>query len=350
MSTHLDPWQILEKVANRSLDFDFTVWQWGDAIAIDGLLEAAELLNKPEYVERVSGFYRAWCKRPLHWPDHLCPGLGLLKLYTITGEQVFLDSALRLSEFLLMAPRARASGAPLYRPDLGPVRACVWVDTLYHEPPFFCELARITGEASFFDHALQIWFSHFAVLKTDRGPFLHHAVDTGLHAFKGYGWGRGQGWALYGMVDTLERLPPAHPGYAEALACATQLASALLQYQDASGFWRTLIHDREAYLETSTAGFIGGAFFRGTRLGILPEAYRHAADRAWNAFQSSVDMETGDVFGVSTWTHAGVTLDDSVSMYKSLPTETNWWGQGCGMRIAAEVIRNNRTGVPDENS
>ena len=145
------------------------------------------------------------------------------------------------------------------------------------------------------------------------------------------------------MIDTLERLLSAHPRYAEALACATQLASALLQHQDASGFWRTLIHDREAYLETSTAAFIGGAFFRGTRLGILPATYRPAADRAWAALLSRVDRETGDVFGVSAWTHAGVTLDDSVSMYKSLPTEVNWWGQGCPLRIAAEVIRNDRT-------
>lgn len=334
-----DPRELLERAANRTLDFDFSVWQWGDAVAIDGLLEAGELLGKAEYLERVTEFYRRWCRRPLQWADHLCPGRGLLRVLALTGDQIYLDSALRLSELLTAAPRANKTGAPLYRPDLGPVRGCVWVDTIYHEPSFFCELARVTGDVRFYGDAMHIWTTHVAALQSSRGPFLHHAVDTGLHAYKGYGWGRGQGWALYGMMDTLECLPQTHALYAEAQACAVQLASELLPLQDASGFWRTLVHDREAYLETSTAGFIGGAFLRGIRLKILPDSYIPAAQRAWSALQSRVDRESGDVFGVSAWTHAGVTLDDSNSMYKTLPCEVNWWGQGCAMRIAAEVIR-----------
>jgi rhamnogalacturonyl hydrolase YesR len=99
-----------------------------------------------------------------------------------------------------------------------------------------------------------------------------------------------------------------------------------------------LIHERESYLETSTAGFFGGAFYRGIRLGILSSEFMSAAEKAWSAIRSRVDFETGDVMGVSAWTLAGTTFDDSVSMYKTLPTEVNWWGQGSAMRIAAERI------------
>jgi unsaturated rhamnogalacturonyl hydrolase len=329
---------VLKIVAERTLEFDFTVWQWGDAIAIDGLLDAGELLRDSRFTNHAATYYRTWSMRDLSWQDHLCPGLGLLRLHSKTADRTLLEAASRLAQLLRAAPRAQRTGAPLYRPDLGLVRSCVWVDTLYHEPSFLCELARATDDQTYYDDALDVWFTHLAALRTGRGPFLHHAAETAMHAYKGYGWGRGQGWALYGMMDTLERLPRDHPRYPEAKDCAQTFAEHILAHQDASGFWRTLIHERESYLETSTAAFFGGAFYRGIRIGILGSEFMSAAETAWSAILSRVDFETGDVIGVSAWTLAGTTLDDSVSMYKTLPTEVNWWGQGSAMRIAAERI------------
>ncbi len=331
---------ILRVTAERTLEFDFTVWQWGDAIAIDGLLEAGTILRQHEYIDRVATYYRNWSQRVLSWQDHLCPGRGLLQIYAITKEQNLLDAAVRLAATLRAAPRALRTGAPLYRPDLGLVRANVWVDSIYHEPSFFCDLARATGERKYYDDALDVWFTHVDALTSSRGPFLHHAVETGMHAYKGYGWGRGQGWALYGMIDALERLPSSHPRYNEASTSACTLAEHLLRKQDQSGFWRTLLEDREAYLESSTASFIGGAFYRGVRLNILTSVFSTAADRAWAAAISRIDMTTGEMTGVSAWTLAGTTFDDQPSMYKTLPTEVNWWGQGGAMRFAAERIHN----------
>ena len=72
--------ELLERVADRTLVFDFSVWQWGDAIAIDGLLDASELLGSPRYRDFVAGFYRRWATRSLGWMDHLTPGAALLRL------------------------------------------------------------------------------------------------------------------------------------------------------------------------------------------------------------------------------------------------------------------------------
>jgi len=36
---------ILQRVAQRTRRFDFTIWFWGDAIAFDGLVDAAQLLG-----------------------------------------------------------------------------------------------------------------------------------------------------------------------------------------------------------------------------------------------------------------------------------------------------------------
>lgn len=338
MANFPDTVRLLRALTNRTLEYDFSVWFWGDTIAIDGLLEAAELLNDEMPREHCLRFYKAWARRPLTWHDHLTPGVGLLKLYRATGDIELLDAAKRLADWLEQAPRSPRYGTPLYRPDLPPYRHTVWVDTIYHEPSFFCFLAQVTGERRYYDVGVDIWRCHVRALSSPQGPFLAHAIDTGMRALRGYGWGRGNGWALYGMVDTLELLPRDHPEYDWALHNMQALASEIVKLQDSSGFWRTLLHDREAYLESSTASFFGGAFMRAMRLGLLGTEFAAAAERAWRATVSRIDDE-GSFFGVSACTYAGVTLDDVISMYKTLPTEVNVWGQGSALRIAAERIR-----------
>ena len=328
---------LLARLLARTLEYDFTVWVWGDAIAIDGLLEAAALLGNDDATRWVTGFYRAWARRSLTWQDHLTPGLGLLRVYRQTRDEALLVAAQGLAQLLESAPHSPRFDAPMYRPDINVWRHNVWVDTMYHEPSFFCELAELTGDSRLTDVGLKIWDSHVRALSSPHGPFLAHSIDCGSRALKGYGWGRGQGWALYGMVDTLERLSPSHPQYTERLEQLRTRAEQIAILQDASGFWHTLIHDREAYLESSTAAFFGAAFTRAVRLGLLGAEYQSVIERAWRAVRSRIDHQ-GSFHGVSGFTHAGVSLDDAVSMYKTLPTETNVWGQGAALRFACERL------------
>jgi rhamnogalacturonyl hydrolase YesR len=67
-----------------------------------------------------------------------------------------------------------------------------------------------------------------------------------MKVLHGYGWGRGQGWALLGLVDLLERLPAATEGRPRLLDDLHQLAAGVRDSQDAGGLWHTLIHDRTA--------------------------------------------------------------------------------------------------------
>ena len=83
MKSHSDvnALEVLKHVTRRTMAYDFTVWFWGDAIAIDGLLEASELLQDPQPAAHCRRFYDAWSKRQLSWADHLTPSLGLLRVY-----------------------------------------------------------------------------------------------------------------------------------------------------------------------------------------------------------------------------------------------------------------------------
>lgn len=351
--------ELLAAVAERTLSFDLSVWQWGDALTVDGMLEAGELLDDSRFTARMLGFYRRWAMRPLGWVDHLVPGAGALRLARAAAaveslggsaaaraqggagappdSEALVAAAVRLATWLRNVPHT-PDGLALYRPDLGTVRASCWVDTMYHEPVFLSLLADVSGDATWRKDALAVWHSHTRALSSDLGPFLGHSWESANGLLRGYGWGRGNAWALLGMVDTLEILPAGAPGRDAAAAEMRALSTAVAEAQDPSGFWRTLLHDREAYLESSTAAMFGAAFTKARRLSLLPPEFDEPAERAWAATRSRIDVD-GRFFGVSAWTHAAITRDDDADYYRRLPTETNWWGQGAAMRAAAERLR-----------
>jgi unsaturated rhamnogalacturonyl hydrolase len=333
----------LRRLADRTTNYDFTIWFWGDAIALDGLLDAAEALDDARYYEHAARFIRSWAKDSPTWVDHLTPGRALLRVSSREGGAL-LDRAVVLADQLVeQAPRA--AGAPLYRPDIPQYRHAVWVDSIYHVPPFLAELGNVLSDPRYHELALDEWRAHTRLLgDPGRGPFLVHSYDTGQRLLHGYGWARGVGWALYGMVETLTLLPDSTPGYQEAKAEALTLAQAVVETQDSTGFWHTLIHDHEAYLESSTASFFAAALDLGVSSGLLPREYAEHADRAWEATHSRVN-EAGEFWGVSACTYAGQSDVDDVTMYRTLPTEVNVWGQGSALRAAAQRCVVERVGL-----
>lgn len=330
--------ELLQRVANRTRKFDFSVWFWGDAIAVDGMLEAAEICDAPELQTFCLRFFERWLKSPPGWTDYLTPGPALLRLYERTGREELMAGAIRLANWYRETVPRGPGGVHYYRPDIPQFRTMVIIDSLYHVVPFFALLGRITKDAAYFDEAYAVWRSHVDYLKSDRGPLLAHNYDVGTGRHRGYGWGRGNGWALFALLELLEMMPTAHPARPEALREFQKLSTDIRSLQDESGFWRTLLHDREAYLESSTAAFYGAIFSRAIRQGLLDASFKPAVDAAWAATLSRIDGE-GGFFGVSGVTWAANSQTEELALYKSMPTEVNVWGQGAALRFIAERTR-----------
>ena len=328
---------ILQRVAQRTRRFDFTIWFWGDAIAFDGLVDAAQLLGDSTYLRFCTGFYELWQERPSAWTDYLAPGLALMRL--IDDGATGLSGLIKrlLNHYLVQTPRGE-TGLHYFRPDLPQFRTTLLVDSLYHVPPFIAACARRFNDARLHDEALSMWLEHAAALSVAGRPLLFHNYDHGTGRHRGYGWGRGNGWALLGLIDLIERVPRDHPGTKEAIAEFRRLTDEILVLQDESGFWRTLLDDRESYLETSTAAFYGAIFTKGVALGLLADRHGDAAERAWKALLSRID-DAGGAFGTSAATWAASAPVEDLALYKSAPTEVNVWGQGAALRFAAERIR-----------
>jgi unsaturated rhamnogalacturonyl hydrolase len=212
------------------------------------------------------------------------------------------------------------------------------IDSLYHVPPFIAACGGLLGDESLHEEGLAMWVDHAAALGAPGTTLLFHNYEHGTGRRRGYGWGRGNGWALFGLLDLIEILPDKGPHRKVAIERFRDLAAAVLPLQDHSGFWHTLLDDPDSYLETSTAGFFGAIFTKGVRLNLLPVEYGASAERAWQALLSRIDSD-GGAFGTSAATWAANAPAEDLALYRAAPTEVNVWGQGAALRLAAERVR-----------
>src|SRR6185312_11765565 len=104
-------------------------------------------------------------------------------------------------------------GIPLHRPDQPGLRRQIWVDCMHIDGPFLARLGRVTGEPEYCDQAANAILSYARRLQQPGGLFRHGwEADCGPN---GQLWARGNGWALTGMIDTVENLPAGHTALPE---------------------------------------------------------------------------------------------------------------------------------------
>jgi rhamnogalacturonyl hydrolase YesR len=195
---------LMARVADATIYYPayrYKAWGYGEWIAMEGLLAAAPTCEDPRYFGFVEGLIAGWIsKRERLVPaDHVAPGVACVELYRATGREIYLERALALATLLLQSPRS-ARGARLLRPD---ANQHVYVDCLYSDPPLFCSLAQVTGERRWFDEAAAYALEFWSVLVDARIPLLYHGYSDRTQDHIGLLWGRGVGWALLGLADTL---------------------------------------------------------------------------------------------------------------------------------------------------
>lgn len=331
---------LMSRVADATLyypQYRYKAWGYGEWIALEGLLAAARLCEHSRYVGFVEGLIAGWIsKRDQLIPvDHLAPGVTLVELYRLTGREIYLDRALALAKLLLDSPRS-SRGARLLRPD---GNRHIYVDCLYSDPPLFCRLAQITGEQRWFDEAVTYATEFWNVLADRDVPLLYHGYSDTLSEHIGLLWGRGVGWALLGLVDTLADMPKTIGGHAALMKNLKGMARALKHLQSESGAWHTVLDHPETYLESSIACFVCAGLLKGMRTGLLDAEFEECAGRSWDALLGAISP-SGQLL-VSEATPEG-----DLKSYQALGLGVFPWGQGSALRAIEEKIARNHSGSP----
>lgn len=124
-------------------------------------------------------------------------------------------------------------------------------------------------------------------------------------------WGRGNGFAVLGLAETLTYLPQSHPRYTDILLMYRKLLNGLLKYQDLSGCYHQVITLPGSYQELTSTCMIGYGIARGIKLGLLDQSYLPTLKSLWNGTKARI-AETGDVVDGCTGTGALETEHDYI--------------------------------------
>ena len=236
------------------------------------------------------------------WLSGEKPLLGdRIQLTTVAGTLVFAElakadegnaAARRLAlEGADAALKEKAGGLPQYGQG--------WTDDMFMASAILARTAAMPGRAGDLDRAAQLLVVYAGRLQQPDGIF-NHAIDGPA------AWGRGNGFAAFGLMETLTAMPAAHPSRAALLDIFTKQMRGLAAWQAPDGMWREIIDRAGAYREETATAMILTAMARGVRLGWIDRSFSPIVDRAWRALAAHV-TEDGGMVDVCTGTGAGPT-------------------------------------------
>lgn len=341
---HSDDSALIEAAADRLIDLHYTTWGFGDSVSFEGLLSASEHLGSDRWARFAHGWARAWATRsqPFVRLDCTAPGAAMVHLARSYEDAQLLDAVHLLGDYLADRPRLHGvfqtwDSSPLLAPysqatlserDVALLRtppAGVFVDCLHFDPPFFAALGGALGDERFARLASEQALGYVNALQQANGLFGHFVLEGDNRVF-GVGWGRGQGWALLGLLDTIQSLSDSGADGAEVLLEAlTRSVEAMLSLQRDDGAWFAVVDRPESGDETSTAAFMTVVLRRAAAMGVGdPMRLNAAADRARETVLDSLDGR-GSLRGVSAAVYASTELShyDRVPRGFVVP-----WGQG----------------------
>lgn len=292
---------VMRAAADRLLTLPYEAWNFGDSVAFEGLIAASDVLGDERYVKFAHGFMRGWAARrtPFRRLDATAAGSAMVDVATRTGDQLLIEALVELSDYLRARPTLYGvyetwEHSPLVRPygptQLQPKEAAllatpppgVFLDCLHFDPPFLVALGGLIGDDDLVADGVDQAVGYIEVLQTDEGLFDHFVLRDVAGRF-GPGWGRGQGWALLGLLDVIDVVSSEHPQAPVLRTSARRLIEAMLTWQQPDGHWPSVVNRPDSVPEASTAAFMGAGFLRAHAEGIVGGGALEGGLRAVNA-------------------------------------------------------------------
>ena len=165
-----------------------------------------------------------------------------------------------------------------------------WTDDMFMAGSVLARSGARSGRTADMDAAARLLTAYADRLQQPNGLF-NHAVNGPA------AWGRGNGFAALGLVETLTRMPATHPLAPRLLEVYRRQMAGVRAKQAPDGSWRQVVDDPGAYREETATAMLLTAMARGIRSGWLDASYRPVVDRAWRALAAHV-MSDGTLVDV----------------------------------------------------
>ena len=335
--------QLLEKVGASLLKMPYQSWNFGDSTGFEGILVVGKLLKDPKYFSFAEGWFKAWASRPEPFRrlDCTAPGVAMIEVAQEKDCKEIFNALELLANYLTSRSKDRGifdtwqslclippyggEELPKFEADLlanPPGGTCI--DCLHFDPPFFTGLGKAIGNPKYIEIGVEQAIGYIDALQLPSGIFDHFFLN-GVPGTWGQGWGRGQGWALLGMMDVLHQIPKSNNNYNKIKQAAEKLIYAMIKLQRPDGRWWCVVDSERSGEEGSTAGFMAAGFARAIKLGIVEESVvKPAMIKALNGVIADAN-KAGELQNVT----AAVMASTRKSHYEFTPRGFSVpWGQG----------------------
>jgi hypothetical protein len=245
-------------------------------------------------------------------------------LTTVAGTMVFADLAASgdaqaralADQGAALAMKERTPGVAEYGGG--------WTDDMFMAASVLAR-AGARGDSQALATAVRLLKAYASRLQRPDGLF-NHAPDGPA------AWGRGNGFAAFGLMETLTVMPASHSDRAALLDIFRHHMTVARAQVAPDGSWREVIDEPASYREETATAMLMTAMARGIRLGWLDASYRDTVDRAWRALAAHV-ADDGTVIDVCTSTGSGPTK----RYYMDRQAITGADDRGGAMALAAAV-------------
>lgn len=276
--------------------WDHAKWDWTNGALYAGAYAYAEIANDPANFDRLIGISEdnGWNTGPRRlFADDYCVGQLYSQLYRVYGDEPMIRRWRALADSIGRLPHDE----PLDWKNHVHLREWAWCDALFMGPPALAYLSTATGDPSYLETAVKLWWktSDFLYNKAERlyyrdARYFDKKEANGANVF----WSRGNGWVMGGLVRMLINMPAGHPSRPAFEKQFKDMATRLAALQHADGTWHAALLDMGSYpsKETSGTGFFLYAMAWGVNNGLLPKKdFRPVLVKGWNALQSSVHAD-----------------------------------------------------------
>lgn len=266
------------------------------ALAWSGALELAEMTGESRFRDKPLADMASFLSgaRPAiaepYQLTSLAGHLALSDLGAIDANRAAADLARAAADFIL----PQAPGEIVRFPR-------AWTDDMFMATSVLARVAARTGDVRYADVVSRLLLSYADDLQRADGVFIH--AKEGPHA-----WGRGNGFAAFGLMEALTYLPESWPARDRVLDTYRRQMAGLRAHQAPDGLWRQVVDEPGSYREFTVTAMAITAMARGLRLAWLPSSYQSVVDRAWDGLLARI-AEDGTLMDVCTGTGSGPTRD-----------------------------------------
>jgi unsaturated rhamnogalacturonyl hydrolase len=228
--------------------------------------------------------------------------------------------------------QARLPDGTLWRPK--DQRGTVWPDDLYMGGVFLVRYGIHTGNRKYIDDAGSN-IIHQAALEQDPDGLWFHGYYMRTNSHAPFKWGRGNGWVMVTLVETLSAMPRNDPLRPQLLDILRKQIYGLKKVQTPDGMWRQVLDKPELWEETSCTAMFAYGIARAVNRGWIDDSNMELARRAFAGISKNVTAE-GAVNGTCEGTGIGTTLQFYIQRRRP-PDDMH--GRGPVILAGTEILR-----------